>query len=253
MVKVKENLEGRVFGKLTVVNQVEDYISTNGTHQARWLCKCECGNKCIVWGKNLKNGHNVSCGCYHSQRVTETHKKRNEYVFYRDYVVGYTDKKQAFYVSIEDFDKIKDICWYVDGYGYVIGNLNNKAIKMHRFILNCPPNMVVDHIGGKQTRNDNRRFNLRVCSSLQNSHNQNHARGLSGYTGVTWCKKSNKWHSRICIKGKRLWLGSYDDINDAIEARVQAEQQYFKEYSHQTSQLIYEEGLDGFKKQEMEL
>lgn len=28
-----------------------------------WNCKCECGNMCVVSGKNLRNGNTNSCGC----------------------------------------------------------------------------------------------------------------------------------------------------------------------------------------------
>lgn len=28
-----------------------------------WLCRCDCGNQCIVQDGNLKNGHTKSCGC----------------------------------------------------------------------------------------------------------------------------------------------------------------------------------------------
>lgn len=38
MVKVKEDLTGKKFGRLTVIEQVEDYIGKNGNHIAQWSC-----------------------------------------------------------------------------------------------------------------------------------------------------------------------------------------------------------------------
>lgn len=39
MVKVKEDLTGRVFGRLTVIKQVDDYIEPkSGKHRSQWLC-----------------------------------------------------------------------------------------------------------------------------------------------------------------------------------------------------------------------
>lgn len=68
MVYVKEDLTGKNFGRLTVLNQVEDYIDKKGKHYASWLCECSCENKTrlIVTGNSLKKGNTTSCGCVHS-------------------------------------------------------------------------------------------------------------------------------------------------------------------------------------------
>jgi hypothetical protein len=54
----RENLIGRSFGKLTVVDCA--YIKN---HIVYWHCLCECGNELDVRGGDLKNGHTSSCGC----------------------------------------------------------------------------------------------------------------------------------------------------------------------------------------------
>lgn len=63
MVKVKEDLIGKKFGKLTVISQVEDAIDKDGHHYAMWRCKCDCGNFKDAKGKLLKRGECKSCGC----------------------------------------------------------------------------------------------------------------------------------------------------------------------------------------------
>jgi hypothetical protein len=45
-----------------------------------------------------------------------------------------------------------------------------RIISLHRFILNAHENMVVDHINGNTF--DNRKCNLRVCSTGENTRNQ---------------------------------------------------------------------------------
>jgi hypothetical protein len=70
MVKVKEDLTGRRFGRLVVVTQAEDHIRANGTHVARWWCQCDCGSnpKAIVgYDLNRENGIR-SCGCIRTER-----------------------------------------------------------------------------------------------------------------------------------------------------------------------------------------
>lgn len=54
------NEVGNKYGKLTVLERAE---SSNGSKEAHWKCKCECGNYVIVNGVNLRNGNTKSCGC----------------------------------------------------------------------------------------------------------------------------------------------------------------------------------------------
>ena len=45
MVKVRTNISGNRYGRLTVISQSEeDLIKSNGKKEALWLCKCDCGN-----------------------------------------------------------------------------------------------------------------------------------------------------------------------------------------------------------------
>ena len=53
------DLTGLVFGRLTVVRQVES--SPRGYRQ--WLCDCSCGKQTVVRTYNLTGGNTESCGC----------------------------------------------------------------------------------------------------------------------------------------------------------------------------------------------
>jgi len=53
------DLTGQIFNKLMVID-LENYIK-NG--KSTWSCLCDCNNKTIVVGSDLKNGHTKSCGC----------------------------------------------------------------------------------------------------------------------------------------------------------------------------------------------
>ena len=48
----------------------------------------------------------------------------------------------------------------------------------------------------------------------------------SGVTGVEWVPASKKWKAVIFFKGKRYYLGCYEDFEDAVAARKQAEEMY---------------------------
>lgn len=54
----KLELTGQKFGRLKVIREVESSL------RSRWQCLCDCGNTCIVIGRNLKSGCTKSCGCY---------------------------------------------------------------------------------------------------------------------------------------------------------------------------------------------
>lgn len=55
----KIDLTGHKFEKLTVLNEA----GKTKDGKIKWMCNCDCGNKTIVIGKNLRNGHTKSCGC----------------------------------------------------------------------------------------------------------------------------------------------------------------------------------------------
>lgn len=80
------------------------------------------------------------------------------------------------------------------------------AYSMPRVILNCPKNLVVDHINHNQL--DNRKQNLRICTRAKNKLNSKQYRNsTSGYKGVYYdCRKlNNPWIPNIMIGGKRYY------------------------------------------------
>ena len=48
------------FGLLTVISELPQR-DING--HKRWVCKCDCGSRRVVYGHNLKSGSTKSCGC----------------------------------------------------------------------------------------------------------------------------------------------------------------------------------------------
>lgn len=54
-----KNLKDEKFGFLTVKHRVEN----NKDSRAVWVCECVCGKLVKCSGKDLRSGHNISCGC----------------------------------------------------------------------------------------------------------------------------------------------------------------------------------------------
>ena len=58
------DLTGQRFGRLTVVEKIQ---ARAGSTNARWLCRCDCGNTTAVNGTTLRRGESQSCGCKRSE------------------------------------------------------------------------------------------------------------------------------------------------------------------------------------------
>ena len=65
------DLTGQKFGKLVVWERGEDYVSPQGRKVVRWRCRCDCGNIKDITASHLRSGDNLSCGCYHHERLIE--------------------------------------------------------------------------------------------------------------------------------------------------------------------------------------
>ena len=58
-----EDLAGKRFGMLTVLEKVTLEEQQKGDTYAQWLCQCDCGGKITVSSKRLKRGTVTNCGC----------------------------------------------------------------------------------------------------------------------------------------------------------------------------------------------
>ena len=167
----------------------------------------------------------------------KTKKKYNQYDLSGDYGIGWTyNTGQEFYFDLDDFHLIKDICWIENNEGYIVGRVESypksKIVKMHNVVMNYP---YVDHIYHKKY--DNRRSQLRRANDQLNARNRIiPSNNTSGVKGVCWRKREQKWRAYITVNHKRIELGNYIDIEDAIEARKKAEKKYFGEWRYQDNE-----------------
>lgn len=63
-----ENLQGRKFGRLKVIEAAPPVVYSDGRARTAWRCICDCGKQHVVTAFNLKSGHIISCGCAKSDR-----------------------------------------------------------------------------------------------------------------------------------------------------------------------------------------
>lgn len=105
MYKGTINLVGQKRGKLTVLEK----ILTPGKRGARWKCKCDCGNFCIVQGGHFRAGNRVSCGCKSQEKIYHTGIGR----LISLYKTKARNKNRNFNLTREHFERlVSSNCYY---------------------------------------------------------------------------------------------------------------------------------------------
>lgn len=93
------------------------------------------------------------------------------------------------------------------------------------YVYGAWPENQIDHINRNGC--DNRILNLREVNASENQHNLGtNTRNWSGITGVSWCSRTTSWVAQICHQGHRKFLGRFQNISDAAEARESAKLTY---------------------------
>lgn len=136
---------------------------------------------------------------------------------------------QGYYAIVDDqdYDELMQWSWgYAGGYAKRGHWVNGKrvSVRMHRYLMQPPDGMDVDHIN--RNKLDNRRSNLRVATRSQNMFNTGlRSTNSSGHKGIVWQKAAQKWQAQIMLHYKNYYLGLFDRLEDAVIARQQAEKE----------------------------
>lgn len=216
------------FGRLVVQK-----YSHSENYRAMWLCECDCGNKdVIIKGKYLLNGDTKSCGCSNIERISQMgkdNKKYNDITIKDDIVYVKIADDKYFICDIKDLECCNDAYWYFNNNGYARGIVNGKTILFHNHIIKTDKNEEIDHIDGN--RLNNVRSNLRVVTRVNNMKNKGkYINNTSGVTGVSFHTATNKWCAYIHADKIKHHLGEYDNFDDAVNVRKEAEDKYFGEF-----------------------
>jgi HNH endonuclease/AP2 domain len=137
-------------------------------------------------------------------------------------------------VDDEDFEWLSKFKWHIGG-GYAIRTAQNDfkqiTVRMHREILQAPKGLEVDHVN--KDKLDNRRQNLRLASKSQNARNRGaNKNNTSGFKGVSWNKRDNKWQALIRVHLKKKFLGYFDDPTEAAKAYDKAAKELHEEFAN---------------------
>ena len=198
------DLTGRQFGELTVIRKVEN-TKHNST---QWLCKCSCGADYVVQGSLLMTGKRTRC-------PSKVHEKNYAYVDITGQRFG---RLVALYPS-RRYDKSGSVVWHcqcdcgneVDVPYNSLMYANQKSCgcqkkehdqKLKTFLTHVAGTSV-DMLKSKKVPTDN----------------------TTGYKGVYLIR--GKYVAKIVFQKKQYFLGTYENIEDAAQARREAEEVLF--------------------------
>lgn len=193
---IAEDLTGRRFGMLQVVKRVQ-----NQHDRTSWLCRCDCGNLKIVQSNALKAGRVKSCGCLHRHTDDLTGQRFGRLVAL--YPIEKRDSKHSVYWHCRcDCGNETDVTQNNLVYGQYKScgclkaeNHQNLPNQLHHVDGTC-----VEWLEKRKHRSDN----------------------VSGFRGVNQ-KENGKYRVSIGFKGKRYYLGTYAEFQEAVDARLAAE------------------------------
>lgn len=214
-------LIGKKFNRLTVIEEGEK----RGNFQY-YLCRCECGEIKNVRMYDLLNNATKSCGCLRRETIltqSKTHGMSGTrfYNIWSDMKQRCQNKNNVNYknyggrgVNIcerwQKFENFKE-----DMYESYL-----KHVKKHG-----ETETTIDRINNSGNYEQN---NCRwATKKVQSTNRRLYKNNSSGCSGVKWNKKARKWESSININGERKHLGTYEDKEMAIKARLAYESMYY--------------------------
>ena len=202
-----EDLTGRQFGNLTVLRKAE--------RRKYWICQCACGTEKEVLAWSLLRGATRSCGCLPYPRKDISGEKRGHLTALRQ--TGKTIDSSTEYV------------WRCDCGNEVTLPLSRvNALSQNRMCPECATKK--RSINGKNMNLISREKAIQglapeALRSLRDGKPQSN--NTSGVRGV-W-KERGKWVASGYRDGKRVYLGSFDELKDAQKARERFVQETYGE------------------------
>ena len=212
-----KDLSGQKFGMLTAIERVGS--SNHGT--ALWRCVCECGKETIVRTYALTCHHQNSCGCTRAEKCRKVngipHPKLSKIriqMIRRCY-----DSKQSSYKyygakGLKVCDEwLNPITGHDDFIIWALNNGYEEGLTIDRIDVDgdyCPEN-------------------CRWVNRSVQSFNRHIKKSRLGIRGVQYVPRLKKYRARISINNKRVFLGYFLTVEEAIAARERAEIEYYGE------------------------
>lgn len=198
------DLVGRRFGRLTVVKEA----GRNQHGQVKWLCRCDCGNEKIVLADNLRSGSTKSCGCQrHNSHST---------------LIDLTGRKFGKLLVLKRNGSIRNYAaWMCQcDCGNIVTVSSQHLLDGSTTSCGCYHDEIFPYITYKDA------YKGTKIGSLQELPVEKSSKNKTGYRGITYRKKENVYTVEIRLQGRKIYIGRYHSLAEAIAARAIAVQKY---------------------------
>lgn len=109
---------------------------------------------------------------------------------------------------------------------YAQKRVNGKNLYLHKYIMKYNGDLYIDHINHNTL--DNTKRNLRITTNANNLRNGNiRINNKTGVNGVYYDKSRNKYVAKIRVNYKQIYLGRFNTLEEAENARKNAEILYW--------------------------
>lgn len=149
----------------------------------------------------------------------------NGYVEFDTYSYPSQDVCKTYIIDAEDYPRVAKLKWYTTSTGYAF--CRQVKVLLHRFVMDGKPGQEFDHIN--QNILDNRKANLRLCTSSLNKLNRQSYNNPLGVKGV-YQHRDGRYSANLILEGKSYHSPCYGTIPEAAFARYILEQIFVKEY-----------------------
>lgn len=203
---------GSRVGRWTVIGEVRK----NG--RKYYECRCDCGTVKAVYYQSIVTGDSQSCGCL----ARELMKGRAEDLTGRRFgklVVLSRDVRNGYWICECDCGNRKSI----RGNSLTMKNGTRSCGCIQRGVAaGVGTRTVAKNTAARIATNVAYHTNFSVIESAKLPKNN-----TSGRKGVWWDKSREMWAAYIQVHGSRVHLGRYHKFEDAVKARIEAEEKYF--------------------------
>jgi hypothetical protein len=208
------DLSGLRFGRWTVLSIADK----QGRHTA-WNCRCECGKEKVCLGINLVSGKSKSCGCMREfNSLKHGHRKHD----------GTSREYETWCGIISRCESETDTNYH---------NYGARGIKVCDRWRNSFDNFLLDMGKRPSPKHSIDRIDVNgnyepsncrwATKEIQMQNRRMLKNNTTGVSGV-YLSKEGKYKAQINAYGKRIYLGTFDTLEEAKATRQKAEEKFWK-------------------------
>lgn len=202
---------GEVYGRWTIVA---------GGKPGYWLCRCSCGTERLVYGRSLEQGDSRSCGCLRKQLQKESARDLTGERFGKLLVLRRDPGRDSYWICRCDCGKEKSI----RGTSLTKkGGTRSCGCDQRKIASEWGAQSIAEHSKAQIELNRRLHTNTQVIRTKTPPKNNR-----SGMKGIWWNEKRGQWEAFIQVHGSKIHLGRYAKREDAVKARLVAEEKYFE-------------------------